>query len=107
VRTRGADLGERDHVLWIVDGDADHVGARGLEQLDLADRGRDVHGARRGHGLHGDGVRPADLHIADPDLTRLSVRHVAYQTIGSAEDSSFQGAGDRARGAGGMLSSRA
>ena len=69
VRSRGADLGQRGDVLRVVDGDADDVGAGGFEQLDLADGGVDVLRARRGHGLHGDGVAAADRDVADADLS--------------------------------------
>jgi hypothetical protein len=75
VRPRGADLRERCDVPRVVDGDADHVGAGGLEQLHLPDRRRHVLRARRGHRLHRDRVIPPDLHVADADLPRLSAGH--------------------------------
>jgi hypothetical protein len=75
VRTGGADLRERDDVLRVVDGDADHVRAGGLEQFHLADRGGDVLRARGRHRLHGDRIGAADPDVADADLAGLSGRH--------------------------------
>ena len=87
LRPGGADLGKGDHVLRVVDGDADDVCSCLFQKLDLADGGIDVLGPGCGHRLHGNRVGSADADIANADLAGGSRFHAVLQTIGPGKDS--------------------